>query len=244
MPVEIDYSYHYKKWHSDTPQHISGAIRYYHRILGPYLPDQKDRPVLDVGCGMGFAILALKDLGFKQVSGIDTDAAQVASCKAKGLDVEQCTNSAKFLRNNPGRFGLILALDLLEHIPPTEQLEFTRALAGALTPGGKLIATTPNANSAFAARWRYLDWTHQTQFTEHSLDFLLHNAGLVDIRVVETEYSEKPKYWWLPGRNGRYWWAFRFFRTWRRLEAMTELGPATGRQVPLSLNILVHARKP
>jgi hypothetical protein len=167
----------------------------------------------------------------------------VASGQSKGLPVTLCADSAEFLRTDAGKYGLVLALDLLEHIPISAQLDFTRAIATSLKPGGMIIATTPNANSTFASRCRYLDWTHQMQFSEQSLEFLLHNAGFSDIQVCETEYTSRPKFWWLPGRQGRYWWAFRFFRTWRRLEAMAELGPAAGRRVPLSLNLLAHAKK-
>jgi SAM-dependent methyltransferase len=241
---QIDYSYHYRKWHCDTPEHISNMVGFYRALLSPHLPKDLKTPVLDVGCGMGFAILALKQLGFHDACGIDSDPGQVASCQSKGLAVTQCPDSVEFLLGNPNRYGLILALDLLEHIPPGEHLRFTSAITTALKPCGFLVATTPNANSTFASRCRYLDWTHQTQFSEQSLDFLLHNAGLVDVQVIETEYTSRPRFWWLPGRQGRYWWAFRFFRTWRRLEAMSELGPVAGRRVPLSLNILARARKP
>ncbi len=241
---QLDYSYHYRKWHSDTPEHVSNMVRFYQAILKPHLPTDKTTPILDVGCGMGFALLALKELGFTSLNGIDSDPGQVASCQSKGLPVVLCADSAEHLRQSPGRYGLVLALDLLEHIPIPAQLEFTRAIATALRSGGTLLATTPNANSTFASRCRYLDWTHQIQFSEASLDFLLHNGGFSEIQVCEVEYTSRPKFWWLPGRQGRYWWVFRFFRTWRRLEAMAELGPAVGRLVPLSLNLLAHARKP
>lgn len=242
--MEIDYSYHYRKWHSDTPEHILGVAKYYHRILGPHLPEDKASSVLDVGCGMGFALLALKQLGFSNVSGIDSNSGQVASCRAKGLEVIQCPDSAEFMRSHPGQYQLVLALDLLEHIPPSHQLEFTAAIATSLKSGGALIGTTPNANSSLAARWRYLDWTHETEFTEHSLDFLLHNAGFTEIRVGEVEYCARPRSWWLPlTSSGRHWWTFRFFRLWRRLEMMAELGPDQGRVVPLSPNLLVVARR-
>jgi SAM-dependent methyltransferase len=240
---QLDYSYHYRKWHADTPEHVASMVQFYQSILGPYLPAERATPILDVGCGMGFALLALKQLGFQDLTGIDTDPGQVASCQSKGLAVSRCADSVDFLRSNAGRYGLVLALDLLEHVPVAAQIDFTRAIATSLRPAGTLIATTPNANSAFASRCRYLDWTHQTQFSEVSLDFLLHNSGFVEIQVCEIEYTSRPRFWWLPGRQGRYWWAFRFFRTWRRLEAMAELGPAAGRRVPLSLNLLAHARK-
>jgi 2-polyprenyl-3-methyl-5-hydroxy-6-metoxy-1,4-benzoquinol methylase len=170
--VQIDYSYHYRKWHGDTTEHISNVTKYYRRILAPHLPENKEIAVLDLGCGMGFALLALKQLGFKNVFGIDIDPGQVESSRAKGLEVTLCADSVEYLTSNPSRFGLILALDLLEHVEVAQQLEFVGAIASSLQPGGRLFGTTPNANSTLAARCRYLDWTHRTAFTEQSLDFL------------------------------------------------------------------------
>lgn len=241
--VEIDYSYHYRKWHNDTPEYIAGVVDCYHRLLRPYLPADKDAPVLDIGCGMGFMMLALKELGFTHVSGIDSDSGQVASCRAKGLEVTQVSDSAAYLREHPGTYQLLLAFDLLEHIPPAHQMEFVSAMANSLRNGGRLIGTTPNANSSLAGRYRYLDWTHQTAFTEHSLDFLLHNGGFDPIEIKEVETVSRPRLWWLPVSGGRHWMAFRFFRCLRRLEMMAELGPAQGRRVPLSLNLLMIAVK-
>jgi SAM-dependent methyltransferase len=241
--MKIDYGYHYRKWNSDSPEQVAGLARYYHRVLLKHLPVDKAAPILDVGCGMGFTLLALQQLGFQNLSGIDADEGQVASCRAKGLQVTLCADSPGFMRQRAGQYQLILAFDLLEHIRPDEQLEFVSSMADAIRSGGSLVCTTPNANSALAGRYRYLDWTHQTAFTEHSLDFLLYNGGFREIQVGAVDFFERPALWWLPFGAGRHWWAFRFFRMWRRLEMMAELG-SQGRQVPLSLNLLAVARKP
>jgi SAM-dependent methyltransferase len=241
--MNIDYGRIYRKWHSDTPEHVATMRAYYQRILGPHLPADRRAPILDVGCGMGFASIAVKALGFSAVLGVDSDSSQVASCKAKGLDVVQTEDTLAWLRERPGAFGAILALDLIEHIPVDAQLEFVRAVAGALTATGRLICTVPNANSILASRYRYICWTHRCSFTEHSLDFLLYNGGFGTIDVREVDVIQRPPRWWWPGSGGRHWWAFRFFRLWRRLQMMAELGPSQGRSVPLSLNLLCVADK-
>lgn len=243
--MNMDYSYHYQKWHSDTPEHRAAMSAYYRRFLTSELPTDKAAPILDVGCGAGYALLTARDLGFSKLIGVDCDAGQVASCKAKGLDeVTLSENTVGFLKSRAGFFQTLLALDLIEHIPHCEQLEFVRALAEALLPGGKLICTVPNANSALAGRYRYIDWTHRTSFTEHSLDFLLFNGGFREIKISEVEYLQRPNNIWLPVSGARHWWAFRFFRFLRRLEMMAELGPQQGRTIPLSLNLLAIAHKP
>lgn len=217
---------------------------HYRRLLGPHLPADQSAAVLDVGCGGGYALAALREMGFTRLAGVEGDAGQTASCVKKGLAVELAQDTVAFLHARPGQFQLLLCLDVLEHVPHATQLSFVAALAGALSPGGRLLCTVPNANSVLASRWRYNDWTHHGSFTEHSLDMLLHSGGFTDIQIGAAEFLTRPANWWLPFASGaRHWWAFRFFRTWRRLEIMAELGPQHGRTVPLSLNLLAVARK-
>lgn len=243
--MNIDYSHYYRRWHPETPEHQAEMSSFYRRVLGRHLPADKSATVLDVGCGGGYALAALREMGFTGLTGVESDAGQVASCVQKGLSVELAADSIAFLRERAGQFQLLLCLDVIEHVPHDVQLRFVTELAAALAPGGRLICTVPNASSALASHWRHNDWTHHTCFTACSLDFLLHNAGFADIHVGEAEFLTRPANWWLPFASGaRHWWAFRFFRTWRRLEVMAELGPQHGRTVPLSLNLLGTARKP
>lgn len=241
--MKTDYTYHYRKWHDDSIEHRHTSIRYYQRLFSPHVPADHSVRVLDIGCGMGFAMLALQEMGFPATSGIDSDEGQVNYCRQQGLDVSFSSDSAGYLREHAGQFGLMIACDLLEHIPVAEQMAFVAAMSNALRSGGVLICTMPNANSVLAGRTRYLDWTHQTSFTEHSLDFLLYNGGFRDIRVLPLEYFDRPRWWWWPNRVNRHYWAWRFFRFWRRMELMAELG-RPGRTVPISMNLLGLARKP
>lgn len=242
--MKLDYTRYYRTWHPDTPEHVAGMVAFNRRILAPHLPAERGAAVADVGCGGGFALLALRELGYTAVTGVDADEGQVAACRRRGLAVEWSGDTVAWLRARAAALRAIVLLDVLEHVPVGEQLEFVGALAGALGPGGSLICTVPNANAALAARWRYNDWTHRCSFTEHSLDFLLFNGGFGEIRVEAVEFLERPRNaWWPLARGARHWWAFRFFRMWRRLEMMAELGPQQGRGVPLSLNLLGVARK-
>ena len=241
--MSIDYTRYYLKWHDDSDAHRAAMISYYRNLLASLLPADKGAKVLDVGCGMGFALLALRDMGFTNLSGVESDEGQSKSCQTKNLDVTLADDTIEFLKQQAGKHDLILCLDVIEHIPVGIQLAFVHALSAALRSSGKLICTVPNANSVLAARWRYNDWTHAASFTEHSLDFLLYNGGFTDIKVSGYEFNRRPKHLWLPVGGTRHWWAFRFFRLFRRLEMMAELGPAQGRAVPLSLNLIATANK-
>lgn len=213
----------------------------YYRLLQPHLPENKTSAVLDVGCGMGFAMDALLKLGYQQVEGFDTDKNQITLAKNAGLAVRQVEDSLSFLQTQTGNKDLILCLDVLEHVCKGEQLAFVSAIRQALHPGGRAIFSVPNANSALASRWRYNDWTHDTSFTEHSIDFLLFNAGFTKISVFPYEFSIRPRLAWLPRKSTLLWALLRMYRLWRRGEMIAELGPEQGRAVPLSLNLLAVA---
>lgn len=214
---------------------------HHQRLLKPHLPLNPASAVLDVGCGMGFALESLRQLGYHQLEGFDTDKNQVSLAQKVGLPVVWAENALSFLADRTGSKDLILCLDVLEHVPKEDQLAFASTIRQALKPGGRVILTVPNANSALASRWRYNDWTHETSFTEHSIDFLLFNAGFTNISVFAAEFHVRPNWLFIPRRSALLWALFRFYRLWRQGEMIAELGLEQGRSVPLSLNLLVVA---
>ncbi|WYL98962.1 MAG: class I SAM-dependent methyltransferase [Gloeotrichia echinulata CP02] len=250
--LKIDYTRYYEKWHSDTPEHIQAMKQYFKGMLSQFLPPDKNIRILEVGCGMGFALLALQNLDYPFVEGIDIDKGQVQSCLNKNLNVTHVEDSVEYLKNFSHTYDLIFAFDVIEHVPYNAQLSFTNAIFNALKPNGQFVCTVPNANSGLASRWRYIDWTHHISFTEHSLDFLLYNAGFQSIEVVATEFFHPPSFRWFFSRSIfrswfwktiLQWTIFRFIRGFRRLEMIAELGWDQGISVPLSLNLLARGSK-
>ena len=240
--MKLDYTQYYRHWHDDSPTHLAAMIRYYGDRIAPHLPAAKDTRVLDVGCGPGFALEALRALGVNQIEGIDPDAGQVAAAQAQQRPVTEVEETNAWLRAHPGQFGVILLLDVLEHLPPERQLDLLAALNGALAHGGRLICSVPNANSTLASRHRYNDWTHHASFTEHSLRFALYHGGFRDIAVWPDD-GARVRLPWVPHWRRGWWYLRLLFRAVRRLQLMAELGPADGRHAPLSLNLLGVATK-
>jgi 2-polyprenyl-3-methyl-5-hydroxy-6-metoxy-1,4-benzoquinol methylase len=241
--MKLDYTRHYLKWHKNTAAHRDFVSSHYRDLLGSLLPKNPEAWILDVGCGIGLALGFLKASGFKNIEGVDTDAGQINLARQADLPAKLVADTTKYLSERKGSSDCVLCLDVLEHIPKAEQIPFLCGIFGVLKPQGRLILTVPNANSALAMRWRHIDWTHETSFTEHSLDFVLFHAGFQKITVSPAEFVRRPKWFFLPVSGGRHWWAFCFFRLFRRLEMMAELGPEQGRQVPLSLNLLAVAER-
>ena len=86
---------------------------HYQRILKPHLPLNPDSAVLDVGCGMRFALESLRQLGYLHLEGFDTDKNQVALAHNGGLPVVWAENPLSFLAERAGSKDLILRLDVL-----------------------------------------------------------------------------------------------------------------------------------
>ncbi|MGB7844909.1 MAG: class I SAM-dependent methyltransferase [Candidatus Acidiferrum sp.] len=129
------------------------------------------KSLLDYGCGKGNLCRLASELGMNAV-GVEPDEAARAQAAATisndvfaGLSDLQCAHP-------DCQFDLICLWDSIEHLrTPWTDLS---ALGDLLKPGGRLLITTPNANSlrarAFGRRWEsYFNPTHFYYFTRVSL---------------------------------------------------------------------------
>ena len=195
--MTCDYSIHYNRFHDGGEADVMRMKRWLCIYLQDDLPLDATTPILDVGCGFGFALHALRELKFSDVRGLEVSKEQAAIAVRAGFHVDVVEDSREYLGRHRGAFGAILLMDVLEHIPPPEQIPFLRVLREALLPGGRVILTVPNANSVLASRWRYIDFTHHASFTEHSLFFVLKNAGFDGIRMDNSKgLGPFPHGWW------------------------------------------------
>ncbi len=210
--MSCDYSIHYQRFHDDSETHAMEMAEWLGIYLKADLPEDRSQPALDVGCGFGFALRALRASGFSDVRGIEISEHQAEISRRGGFEVPVVSDTVAYLQEHRARFGLILLLDVLEHVPVCAQIHLARAIREALRPGGRLIVTVPNANSPLAARWRYIDFTHCCSFTEHSLFFVLSNAGFGNIKMDNSQgIGAFPKRWWLrEQRDALRRWLVRF----------------------------------
>lgn len=142
-----------------------------------YLPSQSNASLLEVGCGSGWMLKIMKDLGWN-VEGVDFDPYAVENAKSKGLCVNCGTLSSQGYLDN--HFDVIIMSHLIEHIH--EPLKLLDECYRILKPGGKLVIVTPNIGSLghqyFKASWRGLEPPrHLHIFTPNSLENLTKKAG-------------------------------------------------------------------
>ena len=142
----------------------------------------RDGLVLDVGCGGGSLVHALRRRGLKAF-GLDIahSAARNAHERYRVDVVEGLVQGAPF---PPGVFSTITLFHVLEHVP--DPLGLLDSLGRLLRPGGKLFVQTPNAASwqflLLGSHWSGVDAPrHLFHFRSSDLEDLLDATGF-DVR--------------------------------------------------------------
>jgi 2-polyprenyl-3-methyl-5-hydroxy-6-metoxy-1,4-benzoquinol methylase len=152
--------------------------------FGKYLND-KDLTILDFGCGLGDFLKVLENEGYKNLFGVEIDksAFKLASSKLKKVKLFN-QSGFDFLKNKKNFFDIIFLIDVLEHIEIKKISTLVKYLFNSLKKGGKLIIRTPNAESIFFGSYmRYIDPTHTTSFTRHSIKSLFEDKGFKTIEI-------------------------------------------------------------
>jgi len=174
---------------------------------------------LDVGCGSGGALGVAHALGWK-VAGIEVDGA--AAAKARRFTGELHVGDVMTAPFAPGRFDVVTAFHVLEHVPDPVAV-IRRALAW-LAPGGLLIIEVPNAGglgaALFGRAWSGLELPrHLSHFSPDTLSRAVEQAGG---RVAWCWHGAKPRY---------YLWSLGFWlrdRGWQNLAGLAEMRPVYG----------------
>ena len=177
-PDELD-AFYAQEYKYDAHLLIAAEKRWRARhILETALPAGAKR-VLDVGCMYGYLLEEAKLRGVKDAMGVELSAGAAKAAVANGLDVF-CGSIEEFAARTPGKFDLIVAQHVLEHVPdPTAFLSCAREL---LAPGGKVCLCVPNydarARKIFREAWGWYQVpVHLHHFGQLGLSRLLEESG-------------------------------------------------------------------
>ena len=107
--------------------------------------DLRQARVIDVGCGTGSLLLALRRRGVSQMVGNDISLDMLEVAKRKLPDVEFVAGPVEQASFPPESADVISGYSVLHHLPDLEL--FFRWLARTLRPGGVFGFTEPNASA-------------------------------------------------------------------------------------------------
>jgi 2-polyprenyl-3-methyl-5-hydroxy-6-metoxy-1,4-benzoquinol methylase len=163
---------------SAFPANFTGLQASKNRLKHMYLDDQTPGKLLDVGCGDGQFLALMQSKGWT-VDGVDFDSRAIENAKVRyGLELKK--GELQEISFPKDTFTAVTLKHVIEHVPePVALLVEVRRI---LKPGGRLVITTPNAESlgheVFGRFWFGLDSPRHLQiFSPKTLSRLAANAS-------------------------------------------------------------------
>lgn len=165
--------------------HTSSELDEY---LSIYLPDSREASILDIGCGWGKYLAALRKRGYTNLLGVDISHDQIQFGHSIGID---CINHGeiKELLSSTCKYDCIFVMDVFEHLELQYLTELIPLIFASLKDGGKLIVQVPNGHCLMNFNL-YGDITHLRGFNEHSLTALFNLGGGVPVAFIEGKPSK------------------------------------------------------
>lgn len=165
--------------------HWRRCARQFHGRWAQWLPPDKTSAMLDLGCGCGEWLYYLRSMGYENVIGVDVCDGELVRARQMGIVDLISVNALEYLEDKKECFDVISAFNFFEHMRKDEVLRLLRLIYGALKPGGKLLAVTPNGLSPFGGATRYWDFSHETGFTPASWGQIARIGGFSEIHFEE-----------------------------------------------------------
>jgi len=175
--------------HVDPYEQVKGNAAKTERILRFLKPELRNGlRVLEIGCGYGNILAALRDRYDATVTGIEPDpAAREVAKKAFNIDIvfESFEN---FIGGYQGdTYDVILLHHVLEHMLHPD--EAVSRFSGLLKPGGFVYIGVPNITALTFPKKMFFRFPHVSNFTPFSLELLLSMYGL---KIVRRDDFQKP----------------------------------------------------
>lgn len=190
-PLSVDElrKYYKNKYYGQRKSFIESYINFIRgKLVNKYGPADRERSILDIGCGNGTLLLVLKKIGWK-ISGTELAPNSYIN---KEISPYVCRKPIKECRYQDGTFDVVTMWHFLEHI--NDPLDYLKEAHRVLKKDGKILIEVPNIESWQAIitkkDWFHLDVPrHIFHFSPQSLEILFKKAGFTDIRTKHTNLT-------------------------------------------------------
>lgn len=154
----------------------------YRLMYGRFMPENKDAAIIDIGCGPGQFLKFCLNMGYSNVCGIDLSEGQVGYARNNVTKNVILGDGMELLSKSSNSFDLVVANDLIEHLPKDKGIQFTGLVKQSLKTGGRILMKTGNM-AAFGGLVMWCNGLdHECGYTEKSLRNLV---AMWDFQKVE-----------------------------------------------------------
>lgn len=144
--------------------------------------------VLDIGSNHGATTYWLKDFNVKSITALDLnkESLDIAELNLKDLDITKNFITQNYAESNIGiEFDTIISFHTLEHIYPSDTVNFVKNIYSDIKSGGHVIIGIPYDR-------HYPDPCHVSFYTEATLMDLFESNGFKTIECFkEDRYQER-----------------------------------------------------
>lgn len=182
MNKDFDYDDIPVGYYDDVYQKSRGIQSKWHHMKFAHFRKVLNSPTshLDLACGSGTFLGSLDESRSLQV-GIDISAAQVHQARLRynrpnRAFVHSDTTKLPF---QEGKFDLVSAIELIEHLPQPSAEKTLREAFRVLRPGGTLMLSTPNYRSLIRVIEPMIGWFGDVSYSNQHIN-KYHNKRLSD----------------------------------------------------------------
>lgn len=179
------YYINWKEWSIHNFAQLSAFdTRYYDAELKGLLMESGNPPprILEIGFGNGKFLQYCSDRRWN-IAGTEINPLLVEIAQEKGFNVVLSEN---LLELADDQFDLVIAFDVLEHIPQNEIIFFLKQVKRVLKKDGVCLLRFPNGDSPFGLANQNGDITHVTAIGSEKIKFFASQASL-DLIVCRGE---------------------------------------------------------
>lgn len=175
----------YRKSQFYYEKEVPNLIKTYLKALNPILKNlPKNANILEIGCGNGFLLKALKDLGFKNVYGLEPSKDAVSKAHQTIKQHIKIHTLRKGLYKK-GSFDLICFFQVLDHV--VNPNEFLKICFDLLSPSGYILSFNHNIDSLSSKLLKdkspIIDIEHTYLYSSDTLKLLFQKNKFTPLKI-------------------------------------------------------------